>query len=640
MKKQFVLVAILAAIGMLIAGHLALATTIGTNVSTVAITASGAITLQSTLTLDELSSFKNVTISGTLTVTGTSTFNGLVTATSTDIFATTTRAALRVRQSSSGDIINVFDGSTEVFTILDGGYVGVGSSTPYSILSVSTASQSATALLTVASTTGEVLFEVLANGEINLDISVGGVTYIVAAADSQNKGKADYIADGTADEVEIKAAIDALPNTGGRVILLEGTYYINSQILFDDTVNNDYVTLEGQGLGTLLKVPDGHASTMSVIKAYGSGRKLLGINVKNLRIDGNRSNVTGSYYVGVNFATVASSTIDGVYLSNGKGSGGDGYGFMIADSKDVTIRNSSGLDWNYEPMEIRNSQKVSITGNRLDFRLELYDNNKYVSITNNHFSNLKISAGTDTGTNSYINGLDISGNYFYTTSTAINAAIHLIRSNNSKITSNYISSVTTGISVAVNNSHTQIDGNAILANGPITVVGATNYGIISNNKLKSIIAVFGHAINLSSSPGPSHWKISDNMITGNSATNGITVNPATDIIVEGNYITDCGLVGIKVVSGTSIQVLQNNYYNNATNLTDAGTATFIINNVSGKMGIGTTTPAMELDVNGRIRTQPAASATCNNTAKGAIYYDSDDDHFYGCDGSAWNQLDN
>ena len=50
-------------------------------------------------------------------------------------------------------------------------------------------------------------------------------TYIVAASDSRNKDLADFVADGTNDEVEIQAAIDALPATGGVVYLLEGTFY-------------------------------------------------------------------------------------------------------------------------------------------------------------------------------------------------------------------------------------------------------------------------------------------------------------------------------------------------------------------------------------------------------------------------------
>lgn len=60
---------------------------------------------------------------------------------------------------------------------------------------------------------------------------------------------------------------------------------------------------------------------------------------------------------------------------------------------------------------------------------------------------------------------------------------------------------------------------------------------------------------------------------------------------------------------------------------------------NGNVGIGTTTPAVKLSVNGIIQTEERSLATCNAQSEGGIYYDSDDSHFYGCDGSTWNQLD-
>ena len=45
-------------------------------------------------------------------------------------------AKLVIRQQSASDIVNIFDGSTEVFSILDGGNVGIGTTTPSYKLSV------------------------------------------------------------------------------------------------------------------------------------------------------------------------------------------------------------------------------------------------------------------------------------------------------------------------------------------------------------------------------------------------------------------------------------------------------------------------------------------------------------------------
>lgn len=77
-----------------------------------------------------------------------------------------------------------------------------------------------------------------------------GASFVVAASDSRDKARADYVCDGVADEVEINTAINTLPATGGGVHLLEGTYNINSRILL--TKSN--VSIIGMGKATELKV--------------------------------------------------------------------------------------------------------------------------------------------------------------------------------------------------------------------------------------------------------------------------------------------------------------------------------------------------------------------------------------------------
>lgn len=52
------------------------------------------------------------------------------------ISSTSASTLLTITQSGTGDILNVMDGATEVFSILDGGNVGIGSSSPSSKLSV------------------------------------------------------------------------------------------------------------------------------------------------------------------------------------------------------------------------------------------------------------------------------------------------------------------------------------------------------------------------------------------------------------------------------------------------------------------------------------------------------------------------
>lgn len=79
---------------------------------------------------------------------------------------------------------------------------------------------------------------------------IASASIVVAASDSLYPEQATpgYKCDGAADDVQINAAIAALPAVGGKVTLLEGNYYIASTITMADNV-----TLEGAGKGTVLR---------------------------------------------------------------------------------------------------------------------------------------------------------------------------------------------------------------------------------------------------------------------------------------------------------------------------------------------------------------------------------------------------
>ena len=60
----------------------------------------------------------------------------------------------------------------------------------------------------------------------------------------------------------------------------------------------------------------------------------------------------------------------------------------------------------------------------------------------------------------------------------------------------------------------------------------------------------------------------------------------------------------------------------------------------GKVGIKVSNPKAELEVDGIIRVLPRNGAVCNHQYEGAIYYDVNFKHLYGCNGTSWVQLDN
>lgn len=85
--------------------------------------------------------------------------------------------------------------------------------------------------------------------------SQDSVPMTLTVAPSNSGHLADYYTDGTNDQVEIQAAIDALPSAGGTVELTAGTYTTSGEIFWA----KHSVVLKGQGQGAT-KIQTGAAS--------------------------------------------------------------------------------------------------------------------------------------------------------------------------------------------------------------------------------------------------------------------------------------------------------------------------------------------------------------------------------------------
>jgi len=150
-------------------------------------------------------------------------------------------------------------------------------------------------------------------------------TRIVAASDSIDKSRADYVCDGIDDQEQINQAINEVYNNpnnsglGGSVYLLAGTYNITAPIQLKSNIS-----LIGEGAGTVLKVVSSSdynamvvpSSDYNVINAQGtSTNHLSGILISQLRIDGNKDNVSGSN-CGISFEYVDDSKITKIWIEN------------------------------------------------------------------------------------------------------------------------------------------------------------------------------------------------------------------------------------------------------------------------------------------------------------------------------------
>jgi len=151
-------------------------------------------------------------------------------------------------------------------------------------------------------------------GELTVPLPVPRTaTRVVAASNSSDLGKkqADYVCDGTDDEVQIQMAIDALPAEGGKVLLLEGLYIIGTGITLPDNT-----TFEGQGFGTVIKIKDGHNDSINMVGNVDYDNGNTQIVIRNLRLDGNRLNNATTYQRGVFLLRVTYSIVNQVLVEN------------------------------------------------------------------------------------------------------------------------------------------------------------------------------------------------------------------------------------------------------------------------------------------------------------------------------------
>lgn len=121
----------------------------------------------------------------------------------------------------------------------------------------------------------------------------------------------DYLCDGTDDQVEIQAAIDALPKNennymlGGEIILLSGTYHLSGHLML---IQN--IILRGNGDSTvLLRETDDGAGSIKSLVALGTNCLLA-----DMAIDGNNKAPEG-YSVSNDFdSTIENITFTGRFL--------------------------------------------------------------------------------------------------------------------------------------------------------------------------------------------------------------------------------------------------------------------------------------------------------------------------------------
>lgn len=580
---------------------------------------------------------QNATISGGIVTAGSCTANGGGTAGVTLQGSTPGTADVGNFNVTGTGMANILQGTTRVQTALldtvSSGVLSVGTTNATQINLnknvVIAASQSLTitggntASRPASPSEGTVYYDTTtkqlltyANGKWQADRSSS--TFIVAASNTTNKEKADYVATGTSDQTQINAALSAASSAGGGVVYLtEGTFTVDGSI----SVPNN-VTLVGSGDATLIQLAtSGLASTVNAIVNTDTTTG-NNVGIMNLKLDGQKAvNSTGSkvgiYISGagsgtgasaVRGATIQNVTVvnfhsEGIYLNASSNSSvaqsralGDDYGIYLNSTTYSSVMQSTAQGNVQHGLGLNNSS----TNNNLSENLMQYNTNSGITLTNSSTFNVISGNNASHNTNEGIwvsstdntiennllsynsgNGLRLnSANQSVATGNKINNnsqyGIYL-NSSHVTVSSNKISSNTLyGIYVYVSSYNNIVsnhiyDSSGSTANDGIFVTGTSTYNSISQNYISDVSCTTTcYAINIAT--GSDNNTLVSNQFYAASGTP--TINNGASNTATISQLNSSGQITNSSTSGMVIQGTNAGTYDALQLLNSSGTAVF------------------------------------------------------------------
>ena len=133
-------------------------------------------------------------------------------------------------------------------------------------------------------------------------------TVVIAAVDAslQARAQADFVCDGTDDQVEIQAAIDALPAGGGEVKLLEGNY-VKSNTAGISIPSNTGIQLLA---GAIIRLANGLDANADIFVNADTANGNSNIVIEGGTLDTNVPNQAAGQQYAINFTLVSHSRVD------------------------------------------------------------------------------------------------------------------------------------------------------------------------------------------------------------------------------------------------------------------------------------------------------------------------------------------
>lgn len=280
---------------------------------------------------------------------------------------------------------------------------------------------------------------------LNSDINTGrSVTYMVAASNAPDyiKEQADYVCDGTADNIEIQAAIDACPTPtvvytnmieGGSTILLSmGTFNIAASIV----INQPAIHLLGMGTAaTTLKAVTNLNDTIIELDSSSYANGLYHTHLKDFTVDGDKTNQSASG-TAINFSGARASSFENIQILHCKD-----YGFYA----DAAVK---ACDW----VVFKNCYVVSCSKGSFystGANNQLWFNNCYSLLVSDSYYAWTFSSSSGV----FINECTYDGG-----STGQGGGISITHSNNVHINDTYFYGVGGGqVAIAIINTSTTMD---------------------------------------------------------------------------------------------------------------------------------------------------------------------------------------
>jgi parallel beta-helix repeat protein len=323
----------------------------------------------------------------------------------------------------------------------------------------------------------------------------------------------DYVCDGTADDVQLQQALDAVPAEGGTVYVKAGEYDMTATV----TIPSNCM-LMGSGRSTIFKANASMGGTTNVFKNSDSSGGNTNIVVCDLAIDGNQANRTG----------------------RAVGSDNQGMNLLFEKVTDSTVKNIFSYDATQCAITLSGgSGKCTITENTV---YGCWNHN--ILLSGGYFSAVGCDKNVISNNISYEAGSD--GAVVATQGVGIEVANYACE--NTVVGNLSYDNIEGGIHCYKSSQRNTITGNVCLNNGQagIAMVVDSSYNVIADNYIEGSTQAGINCIPDATYVGATHLVIKGNLIVGCgwNGIRGTSNGELSNSVIEGNLIDSCGAGGL------------------------------------------------------------------------------------------------